>query len=124
MLEAADAYDWTNDAKVRNSRQGFTDQERQHIQKFLRNGWTDLVGSHDNSHGSNYTWFMTKSERKAKLGRRIDLCLWKGIHHLKVTTRQDIPGSDHVPLLVGLIIKQESKLPEKFLLNTIDIQPI
>ena len=89
-MSPSDAYDWPDQASVRNIMQGFTYKEREHIDSYLRSGWRDVISSEGNVNGSKFTWYQSRIERRQRIGRRIDLCLWKGVHSITGITRQDI----------------------------------
>ena len=84
---------------------GFLDEERDELDRWLSNGWTDTFRHFDDS-GDRYTWWSQRfGVREKNIGWRIDLALCSEavLPFLKTAAiHSKVLGSDHCPISVDL----------------------
>ncbi|MBI2042945.1 exodeoxyribonuclease III [Candidatus Pacearchaeota archaeon] len=82
---------------------GFTKEEREWFDSFLKNGFVDTFREF-NKNGGNYTWWTYRNgARERNIGWRVDYFVVSGKLKKKLkksTILKDVFGSDHAPILL------------------------
>lgn len=85
---------------------GFTDIERQELDRWLSSGWTDTFRHVHGDRPDTYTWWSQRQGvRERNVGWRLDLVLASpgALEHLRdAFIQHDVFGSDHCPVGVDL----------------------
>lgn len=88
-------------------KKGFTDEEREGFEKFVKAGFVDTFRLFNSGNG-HYSWWSYFAQARARnIGWRIDYVLVSSVLASKVTEAQihaDVLGSDHCPVSITLDI--------------------
>jgi exodeoxyribonuclease-3 len=92
--------------KTNRGKKGFTDQERQGLDNFIKSGFIDTFRSLHPNEINQYTWWSHFAQaRQRNIGWRIDYFLSSQRLSKKIVTAQihpNILGSDHCPISIEL----------------------
>ncbi len=103
IIIAADFNVAHKEIDLKNSKQnvknaGFTEQERNWFDNFLKKGFVDSFREFDSS-SDQYTWWpYMHNARSRNIGWRIDYFLTKGVKLKNGFILKDVLGSDHCPI--------------------------
>ncbi|MDY7091983.1 MAG: exodeoxyribonuclease III [Acidobacteriota bacterium] len=84
---------------------GFRPEEREELDRWLQNGWTDTFRVYEQGEGHYSWWSQRKGVREKNVGWRIDMILASpgAMEHLRgAAIHPEVMGSDHCPISVDV----------------------
>lgn len=84
---------------------GFRPEEREELDRWLQNGWTDTFRIYEQGEGHYSWWSQRKGVREKNVGWRIDMILASpgALEHLRsAAIHPEVMGSDHCPISVDV----------------------
>jgi exodeoxyribonuclease-3 len=84
---------------------GFRPEEREELDRWLQNGWTDTFRVYEQGEGHYSWWSQRQGVREKNIGWRIDMILASpgAMEHLRgAAIHPEVMGSDHCPISVDV----------------------